>query len=427
MNPTKTSSRTLALGSLLLAPSLLCGAAEPPATTAPKSSWTVSVGLSARETYDSNVYLQDIGGTPVLPDTARPEQDSLVTTLGATTGLAYKPSASFGASFGYSVETHVFHDAGSEDNTHHRLSADLKGKSGEIPWDFTNSVLFIDGEDRGLAFAAPGEVPAAGGIPLRDRRDATVYRHAAKTTLTFGDWFVRPLASIYYHDFRTEHISGRQNYADRSDYQAGADVGTTLGAFTTYVGYRRGYQHQSRVFGTGAYYSNHYDRLLLGVEGPITSKLKVKLLAGPDFRDIGGIVAARVKRDSTELFVDSSITYTPTTSDTFTVAARRFMQPGYGGRSIYNDSTYDLTWRRKLSAEWSVGAGYRAYNTDFRPAARRDDWVYTASVNTTYAVNSRTTLEAAYSRDTTDSDIPSTPGREFTRDLVSIGVRYQFR
>jgi hypothetical protein len=422
MHLSKKHPGALALASLLLSPALFAATPE-----APKSSWTVSLAVSAKETYDSNVYLQDISGTPVRPEPAIADQESLVTTLGASAGLAYKPGAHFNASFTYSPEINIFHDAGSEDNTQHRIAADFKGKSGDTPWDFTNSVLFIDGADQGLAFALPGEVPAAGGIPLRDRRDATIYRHAAKTTLALGDWFVRPLASIYYHDFRIDEVAGRQNYADRSDYQAGADLGTTLGAFTTFVGYRRGYQHQSRLFGTGAYYPSHYDRLLLGVEGPVTSKLKVKLLAGPDFREIGGVIAARVDRNSTELFVDSSMTYTPTASDTITLAARRFMQPGYGGRSIYTDSTYDLIWRRKLSAAWSVGASYRAYNTDFRPAARRNDWIYTASLNTSYTLNPRTTLEAAYSRDTSDSDIPSTPGREFTRDLFSIGVRYQFR
>jgi hypothetical protein len=436
---------------LLLAPSLLSASTPPAAPTAPttapvataprstapvasasKSPWAVSIGVSARETYDTNVFMQDRGGAS---STATPNHESFVTSLGGTVSLAYKPGPDFNAILGYSVENHTFHDASGENNTHHRLSADLKGKSGGTPWDTTNSILLIDGANEGLIFASPGGVPAAGGIAVRDRRDAIVYRHAAKATFAFGDWFLRPLTSIYIHDFRSDQIddtASRINYVDRAEYQAGADLGTKLGAYTAYLGYRYGYQDQSLRFGTGTDFSNNFHRVLLGIEGTVTSKLKIKLQGGPDFREIVGNIPSTVASSSTEFFCDSSIIYTPTKADTFTLSARRFMQPGYTGRSLYTDSTYDLTWNHKITSAWSVGAGYRAYNTDFQPVATRNDWIYTTSINTSYALNAKTSLQASYSRDISSCDVAGASsvvaaGREYTRDLVSIGLKYQFR
>jgi len=158
---------------------------------------------TVKETYDSNVYLQDNAPTPANVTAAqaagfRPVQankGSMVTTITPKIGLDYKPNAAFNLSAAYSPEIALYTSAEHEDYVTHRGTLNFNGKVGQTSWEWQNAPTYIQGSRQGPTFARPDDVPAIGGIPLRDRRAAFIFRNSFRLTQTAGDWFFRPVAS----------------------------------------------------------------------------------------------------------------------------------------------------------------------------------------------------------------------------------------
>ena len=125
-------------------------------------------------------------------------------------------------------------------------------------------------------------------------------------------------------------------------------------------------------------------------------------------------------------FVDSAVTASLTKSDTFSLSAKVFEQPGFSGRSTYVDSTYEATWRHKFGEKLTLGAGLRAYNTDFRKPVERNDWIVTPNIVASYAFNRHLNSEVSYLYDDAFSLVTNTQGREYTRSMASLGVKYTF-
>jgi hypothetical protein len=399
----------------------------PPTTapSAPASAWTPSAGLSLKQAFDDNVFLQDLG--------PKANQQSFISTVIPNLGLSYKPAGVFNASLTYAPEVNFFEADSGENFTLHRVGMSLGGKMADSSWEVTESFIAIDGSDLGPTYLQPGGAPAAGGPAVRDRRDALIERGQFRFTQGFGKWFVRPVVTGYYHDFQTKQKTtpGYQNFVDRSDLNGGADIGYLVAKDTSAtVGYRYGVQDQSQLFPdiNPTYYDNHYQRVLFGLEGKPCDWLKLNLSMGPEFRHYTGIVASGFDRDRINFYVDSSLTITPVKGDTVTLSVKSFEQPGFTGRSTYTDSTYDLTWRHKLTDALTIGAGFRGYNTDFvRPTASRNDWILTTSALVSYAFNQHLSAEASYLYDSATSEVPNTPGREYTRNFFALGVRYIFK
>ncbi len=397
--------------------------AVPPA---PASPWGWSASAAVRETYDSNLYLQDDdGGAPALA-----EVDSLITTLSVALGGTYKPCAAFNAALSYAPDVSFVHSASLEDNVAHRGALVFSGKEGAVTYSVGNSLLWIDGDDRGLVFDGVGGAPAAGGIPIRDRRDAAVFRNASKIQWTLGDFFMRPVFAYYLHDFQTvqESTAGYLNYVDRSDTSGGLDVGYQVAKGTSLVlGYRYGHQWQDQLLDNPTEYSSDYQRVLVGVEGQPWSWCKLAVSIGPDFRNFGPNVPVTFDEDEVLLHVDATVTLLPSSKDTVTLACKQYEQPGFGGRSVYEDRTFEIQWRRRLDPRLTVGAGFRAYCTEFKPPALRQDWIYTPSAVASWNVNRKLNAELSYTHDWSTSGIANTPAREFSRDVVALGLKYAFK
>ena len=187
-------------------------AAPPPKPAAPKSPWATSVSLALKETFDSNVYIQDTTPDPANVAAAAAaglsavpaNQSSFVTSVLPRFGLDYKPSPAFYGSVAYAPEMTYYHSASSEDYVAQRGTLNLGGKIKEASWELLNTASYIDGNDLGPTFARGGDVPAIGGIPLRDRREAFIFRNGFKLTYPVGDFFIRPVATTYFHDFQTD-------------------------------------------------------------------------------------------------------------------------------------------------------------------------------------------------------------------------------
>lgn len=388
-------------------------------SAAPAPQFSATLGI--KETFDSNVYMQSTG--------PKADQSSLLTTLQASGALVWKPSDNLTLNGSYAPEFTVFHSASDENFAAHRFAAAASGKINDTKWDITNSLLVLDGENDSPTFTGAGGAPALGGVPLRDRRDAIVYRGAAKATVPLATGFVRPVVSFYDHDFHTTQSTkaGYQNYVDRSDFSAGVDLGYPLTQSLNLVGgYRRGQQGAGRAPGVLIDYANTYDRFLLGLEGTLGAKLKLSVLAGPDWRDFTSTTPAAFDQDATRFFIDLGATVTLSSTDTVTLTTRSFEQPGYGGNSLYIDTTYEAVWRHTFSPQWSLAATARALNWDFRVPARRNEWWYAGVLNLTWKQSKTLTLDASYSYDDIESRVSATSGREARRHLVSASVKRSF-
>jgi hypothetical protein len=412
----------------------LSGLATLPALAVP-TNLTWKAEATVKETFDSNVYLQDHEPSPAVTNAARPFQESLVTSITPRLALDYKPWPEFGATISYAPEIVFYHSAPSEDYVTHRGTINLGGKIKEVAWEQPNSATWIDGNDSCLFFGGPGGAPAIGGIPIRDRRAAFIYRSGFKATIPVGNWFVRPAASAYVHDFLTKQLDSRlpqfkgyENYVDRNDVSGGLDLGRTIANNTrVFVGYRFGHQDEgSLVTEPGVEYDNQYHRVLFGIEGQPVKWLKLNIALGPDFHHSTATTATNFAGDYVVLFIDSTVSLLPTDKDTIALTVKQFTQPAFASCSIYQDTTYDIAWRHKFDARWSAACGFRAYVGDWRSPVRREDWIYTPSATVTCTVNPHVTCEASYSYDWVDSKVPGTEGREFTRHLVSLSVKYMF-
>jgi hypothetical protein len=283
-----------------------------------------------------------------------------------------------------------------------------------------------------LTFGAPGGAPAIGGIPLRDRRDALIYRNSFGAFHKHGNWFFRPAASSYIHDFQTQlkdpaQFPFYQNYVDRNDFNIGIDAGyKAVKDGYLFIAYRSGWQHEDSLPPGSFDYSNDYQRLLLGFEGKVTGWLKFNLFIGPDWRNFNHRTPPGFDPDPVKLFVDGSAVITVTKADTLTVTVKQFEQPAFGTPSAYEDITYEIAGRHRFNDKFTATAGFKAYGGDWEAPVRREDWIYTTSATLAYSHEKHFSAELAYSYDWVDSRVPNTPGREFTRHLVSLGAKYSF-
>ena len=405
---------TFALGSMVAAP------ISTPAEAA-KSPWSFNASLTVRESHDSNVYMQRT--------TARANQGAWVATVIPSTGVTWKSAPRLALTASYAPEIARYAGAASENNVAHKAALTLSGEHRAMKWELGSTGLLVNGDAAGPTFTGPGGAAIVGGVPLMERRDQRVLRQSGKMHIALGEWFVRPVATTYVHDFRTAQRStaGYQNYIDRDEFVAGVDFGKKVSAGVALVaGFRVGSQDQAASPVSAFRYENHFRRFVAGVEGSPLPWLKLAVLAGPDTRRFGSAVPATFERDTTRLFLDASATATLSKTHTATLAARQFALPGYGGGSFLEITTYDLTWKRSLGSACSATLTGRAHHWDFARPVVRDEWWYGASVALAVKLNVRCTLTAAFALDTVRSEIPATAGREAFRRQPSLAGSYAF-
>ena len=406
---------------------------------AANTNFTWKADLTLKETYDDNVFLQDKAPGAGSPANALPaKKDSWVSTVTPRVALDDKFCSGFKASLSYAPDIAFYHNTPSEDYTAHRAGLTFGGSAGDAVWEQASAFTLIDGSRYGPTFSHPQDCPAIGGIPLRDRRHAFIYKGGLKLTWTAGNFFIRPVASAYVHDFKTVQMPNPVggiyvNYIDRQDVNGGLDVGYDVGRKTYLVlGYRYGRQDQFKLLGVDSPYDSAYHRILFGVEGSPVPWLKLAALGGPEIRDWAGGTPAGFDRNRLVYWVDASATLMPDKSDAVTLLFRRFQQPAFTSSSVYDDITYSVTWKHSFNGRFSASAGMQLYIGQWDAPANRDDWIYTPSVTLAYAFNRHFSAEAAASGDwvesqtSTSSAAPYAEGREYTRHLVSLAVKYAF-
>jgi hypothetical protein len=415
---------------------------------AANSNLTWKADLALKEAYDSNVYLQDKEPNPTVLNAVPAKKDSWVTTVTPRLSLDYRPCSAFDASLSYAPDMAIYHNAHSEDYFAHRFGLTLSGKADDLTWEQANAFTYIDGNHLSPTFGRPQDIPAIGGAALRDRRDSTVYRGSFKLTYSVGDFFLRPVSAAYIHDFHTlqqpsANPAVYENYVDRQDVNGGLDIGYDVGKENfLVVGYRYGQQDQFKQLGVDSPFDSSYNRVLFGVEGAPLSWLKVGLLGGPDFRSWASGTPRGFDREKVYYWMDASLTLLPSSQDSIVLLSRRYLQPAFGNVfsggvatfSVYEDITYSAAWKHKFSDHWAGSAGFQLYIGKYRPPTLREDWIYTPSAALTYTHDQHLSAELSYSYDWVENQkapVVGTPtqfadGREYTRHIVSLGVKYAF-
>jgi hypothetical protein len=399
------------------------------------SNVTLRAEATWKETFDNNVFLQNDEPSAALTNAVRPYRQSFVTSLAPRLALDWKPMPEFNLAVSYAPEVVRFHSEPSENHVVHRANLTFSGQVGIVQWEQFNALTWIDGSREGLTFGITNRAgqlvgaPAIGGIPIRDRRAALIYRNGFRALHAHGDWFFRPVAWSYVHDFQTRQRNrpGYQNYVDRNDFTVGMDVGyRALPSAFVLVGYRYGFQQEPSYPWSDIRYSNDYHRFVVGLEGKLTEWLRIVGVVGPDYRDFNPHVPRGFDDHHTRLYYDASAVVQAGNTDAITLTARQFEQPAFGAPSVYEDITWEISWRHRFSRAVAATAGFRAYGGDWLAPVRRDDWIYTSSVGVSWTPSAHLSAELSHSYDWVESRIPDTDGREFTRHLVTVAVKYAF-
>ncbi|MFO1512976.1 MAG: hypothetical protein U1F83_08720 [Verrucomicrobiota bacterium] len=429
----------------LLQPFMLAGLGL---TTLSASAWQLATNLNLRleatvkEGYDSNVYLQN--QTPnltLVPNAVQPFKDTFFSTITPGLFLDYKPCEEFNFAASYAPAISFYYSTPSENNIANRILGNLSGQLAGATWELNNNLNLITGQNEGLYYGGTpyvgGNAPAMGGIPARDRRDATVYRGLYRATWTLGKFFVRPVGTAYVHDFHTVQKDNRagqpdfgyENYVDRNEFGGGLDVGfEVVKNLRAFILYRYGSEGEGHHGGESLPLRHGHNRPGGGFEGQPFSWLKLAIALGDDIHRSTSVTAPGFERNYSKLWSDTTITFLPTKQDSIVFRFTRNTQPAFSSPSVYDDTAYDLLGRHRFNDHWSVGAGMRWYNGDWFYPVLRNDWLYTASASLAYSYSAHFTAELAYSYDWTDCNYPplDTSGREYTRNLVSLGLKYAF-
>jgi len=459
--------KTVLLLKVMAAPAVLalsraCLAADATAAAvspSPIPAWLTDLSLADKETYDDNVLLVSGLGMPIQQSWVNiasfrlgVDLASLLNDGGAiqTLSLAYQPDIA------------RYEQASQENYTAHRFNTTVKGKSGNITYSLDNSFLYNDGSKLAETYALNQLSGSAGNqndkyrnnythtVP-RERRNQDQDRYTALVQDNFGSFFFRPISNLTYYNLNTAIFNtsfapykGYQDYVDRWDVNAGADLGYQLTsglAFT--VGYRDGYQHQDQ-FSLGInsdqhYSSNHYQRVLAGLEGKVAPWLTVKLSAGPDVRSFNPN-APIVDLHTTRLYAEGSATATLAQNQTLTLAYKQWIFASSTGLVPYIDTTASAVYHLNVTKQLGLDLGARFLEANYTlgddlagsAPSLRDDLEYEGSVGLSYAIIPHLIGSVTFTGDKGENGLETLAAtyapayRNFNHTVTGVGLQYKF-
>lgn len=389
---------------------------------------TVSTSVTARVLHDTNLYLQDpaplVAGQTLVA--AQPREAATALDAALNLGLVWKNGTQSVIEAGYAPELFRYFNHSSENHTDHTLSAGLTENLGAWTAEAKAKYLLTDGSREAPTFNCVGGAPAIGGEPVRARREQTIARGSAKLTRRFEAGFARGVLALFDQDFRTNQraTTGYTNYTDRGEWSGGGDVGwSVLKKFALVAGARVGRQHQADILGVPLNYTNTFTRWLAGFEGTIAPAWKLSLLAGPDIRHYGQSVRAGFDHTQRTGYGESAVTWTPDAADSVALTAKRYLWLGSGGRGAYVDAIVDVSWKRKLSPEWSVSTGGNFHDGatgHYNLASPRHDKIYTGTLGLSRALGHTAKIDAEVMHDWSATSVPNTAARVYSRWTASL-------
>jgi len=408
-----------------------------------------------KETYDDNVFAAGAdkkyfpASFTVVPGSVEADkgQCSLVTTVSPKLAFNFIPllgdqKVLQTLSLSYSPDFVIYHDESSENYNAHRFAGAIGGKVSNFSFNFDDSFAYIDGNDKGATY--PGSLYSCYGVSiLRERRQQIQDRANASLRYDLGKFFIRPVASLLYYDLQTDLINtaGYLNFADRYDVNGGVDLGYKVcSGLAVTAGYRRGHQYQEQFdFDTKNLSSpSDYDRFLVGVEGKPWKWLDFKLQGGPDFRsyekDSPTHTTPLNNLTPMTWYGEGSLTATITPKDSIAFKFKDYQWVSSTGKVPYYESTYDLSYRRKVTDKLLADLGGRILTSDYTmgnlATCNRFDEQFSVTAGLTYNFNTHISAGVAYSldlgRNAADNVTPSPSTREFDRSLISLSAALKF-
>ena len=404
-----------------------------------KPASLTELSVTVKESFDSNVFGTERNPTLAgLPETA--DVDSWVTTVSpkvvfnarAALGLG-DDSAISALNFGYAGDYAFYHSASTETNQRHNFTQQLKGKSGAVSFSVDNSLIYVDGKSATIQY---GTTSAYGTASSRERKEQLQDRAKIVFRIDTDSGFVRLNGTILYYDLKTQlrqpvgSYTGWQNYIDRHDANVGIDYGYKLNKdLSIYAGYRYGQQKQDKLPWTAVHNDSTYDRFLLGIEGKLAPWLKIDFQAGPDYRSYDDATnLGLVGKKHTWLYTDGSITADLSKNDSLTFTNKIWHWVSSTGTTAYRDSSYALSYKHKFSSQLSGTLGFRALGSDYDLPATRKDWLYSYSAGLRYDINKQYAVTVDYARTEANNKLSDVtyPGREYSQDLLTVGLRAAF-
>jgi len=415
-------------------------------------AWLTDLSLGATESYDDNLYLSGVDrnslpasySVPPGSAAALKERSSFVTTVSPKIGVDFAPLLGNQNilqvfSLAYAPDFGVYHDDDAENYNAHRFPITVKGNWESFSFGADNSLSFINGSREGPTYPG-GFLNAYSTCAPRERREQLNDRGAYVFQYDYDKWFVRPTVSLLYYDMMTKlrDVTGYQNYVGRYDVNGGADIGYRVEPqLAVTLGYRYGHQHQEQLNFSPYSSPSDYQRALVGIEGKPWEWLEVKIQGGPDFRSYPSDTATHItpinNKHPVMHYGEASLTATITTEDTLVFGYRQFQWVSQLGEIPYYDSTYELSYHRKLGDRLTLDLAGSILSSDYTsgnlPSSNRDDLEHTASAALDYSFNAHTSAKLAYSFGAgrnAQEGVANSEARGFDQNLISIGTLIKF-
>jgi hypothetical protein len=411
---------------------------DSPATPASpwKPAWLTDASLTIKETYADNVFMSDVNlpaGVASLND-----KSSFITTVSPKLGFNFARALDASGnlellSFAYTPDFVMYHSLPSENYDAHRVSLAAEGKTGDFSYSLENAFTYVDAS-RVAPTYPQNQFNAWATISAYPRREQLQDRPKLTLQYDWDQWFIRPGASLAYYGMMTkiQDVEGYQNYCTRYDVNGGVDFGYKfLPDMAATLGYRYGSQGQEK-YSFEAYNSpSDYQRVLLGVEGKPFPWLNMQLLGGPDFRSYGPIAPVNDLHLVT-YYGEAALAATVTPEDTLTFKYKQFQFVSCLGVKPYFDSSYGLSYSRKITDRLSLDAGARLLEADYTvgnlASCQRDDLDYVLSAGLHYSFCAHFAADLGYSASlgrNAQDNIVNPQNRDFNSQEVSLGVQFK--
>jgi hypothetical protein len=424
-----------------------------------KPAWLTDLSFGVKESYDDNILRVSGNGLPT--DSSWVNVFSFKLGFNLSSFLAADPGTIQVFSLVYQPDKATYSNASSEDFTAHRLNATLKGKSGDLTFSFDDAFLYNDGSKLAPIYALNqlGNADAnqndkyrnsLAHAPARERRNQDQDRYTAFLQYDTKYLFLRTISQLNYINMNTYLFNnslapykGYQDWIDRYDVNVGADLGFKVATnWALTLGYRDGYQYQqqySEAINTDQHYSsNHYQRLLLGLEGKL-DWLTVKLDAGPDFRDFNPNTPIS-DLHTTRYFGEADITANLSPNQSLIFHYKDYIFVSSTGLVPYEEYTYSLVYHWNFTKQLGLDVGAKIFEHNYTlgndeagsAPSLRLDYDYEGLGGVTYAITPHLIATVTYSYDKGFNGLTSLPAkyapsyRDFEEGVFAAGLQYRF-
>jgi len=424
-----------------------------------KPSWLSDLSFGAKVSYDDN--LLRVSGNGLPSESSWVDVLSLKLGFDLSSWLAAAPGTIQRFSVVYQTDRAIYNEAPDESFTAHRVNTTLRGKSGDVTFSFDDAFLYNDGNKLAPTYALNQLSNAEANqndkyrnslahAPARERRNQYQDRYTAFVQYDTRFVFFRPISSLNYINMDTYLFNtslapykGYQDYVSRYDVNAGGDLGFKVGPdWVITVGYRDGYQFQQQysesINSDQHYSSNHYQRLLLGLEGKL-DWLTVKVTAGPDFRDFNPSTPIS-DLHTTRFYGEAAVVANISNSQTLSVNFKDYVFVSSTGLVPYEEFTYSLVYHWSATQKLGIDLGAKMFEHNYTlgndvagsAPSLRLDYDYEGISGVTYAITPHLIGSLTFNYDEGRNGLSSLPAkyapsyRSFEDGVFSAGLQYRF-